>query len=93
MLGMMTGESQLLIYPSSLLITQQAKQGACEILQKKSTANVNEENEIKMSDLKKQHKAAIKALKETHKKEVKDLQKKVQAWEKGVSPFLLFHIY
>ena len=83
----------MLIYPSSLLITQQAKQGACEILQKKSTANVNEENVKKMSDLKKQHKAAIKSLKGAHKKEVKDLEKQLRAWENGVSPVLLFYIY
>ena len=79
--------------PSFSLPTQQAKQGACDILQKKSTANVNEENVKKMSDLKKQHKAAIKSLKGAHKKEVKDLEKQLRAWENGVSPVLLFYIY
>jgi hypothetical protein len=39
-----------------------------------------------MSDLKKQHKASIKAQKQAHKREVRDLEKKLQAWENGVSP-------
>jgi hypothetical protein len=70
---------------SCLPSQQQAKQGVCDIVQSKSRGAVNRQIEVKVSRLKKQNKATIKALKQTHKNEIKDLQKKLQAWENGVS--------